>query len=103
MTRKRLSETTKLDIANYYSLGLASAAELAEDYGVSHRTINRVLVKHGVNRPPKRKAPIEPVATLVQQQQEIQFPAPSFMDGVKKFFVELFSINNKPNNAQQSK
>lgn len=50
MTVKCLPDHDKSEIAQLYAAKLCDSDTLAKSYGVSRRTINRVVVEQGVNR-----------------------------------------------------
>lgn len=49
MTVKCLNETDKAEMASLYAAKLCDTDDLAQAYGVSKRTVNRVMVEQGVN------------------------------------------------------
>lgn len=100
----RLPIEHKAHIAHLYVHENESTLSIALKYGVSPRTINRVLVEMGVARTPKIKPKattvaqptpvVEPVIEPVQLQIEM-FPEQSFLQKsvalFKRIIAKLFS------------
>jgi len=100
MTVRIINDTYKHVIAHQYTFVKVPVKVLAEDYKVSRRTIQRVLVEMGVAPVRKPKA-----VTLYTQQVElpIAIVKPSFMKQVKGFFKSIFSSKQQQTNVQASK
>ena len=83
MTVKIIPEADKSEMAQLYAAKLCDTDDLAKAYGVSKRTINRVMVEQGVNHirvhKPKAKGPDLPI-TMEPDAQDIvidETPAPT--------------------------
>ena len=99
MTVKCLGELHKQAIAFQYATLKVPVRDIATEYGVSKRTINRVLVEEGANKvrfkkplpkttlPPQVQAPLPFEASEPSQQPQ---PALTFMQKIKRFFNTLF-------------
>jgi hypothetical protein len=100
MTVRIITDIQKHVIAHQYTFVKVPAKLLAEDYKVSHRTINRVLVEMGVA--PVRKPKAVPLYT-----QQVELPIttvePTFMERMKGFFKSIFSSKQQQTNVQASK
>lgn len=81
MTVKCINQTQKAIIAQQYAFIKVPVKDLASDYKVSTRTINRVLVELGVAPVRRKKKPI-PVEPVVQPKQTFVQKMKSFL----KFF-----------------
>jgi hypothetical protein len=107
MTVKKVNEQEKAMIAHMYAYGSTGSDELALKYGVSRRTINRVLVEMGVARTRRVKpkpTPVEqptPVVVPVAEPAPVQiemFPEQTFFEKsialFKRIIAKLFSQTN---------
>ena len=100
MTVKIVPFEHKTHIAHLYAHENMSTDDIAKQYSVSPRTINRVLVEMGVAKTPRRKPkeqpPVVPLATKeVWVQQPITMVEPSLMDTIKGFFQNILAITKK--------
>ena len=100
MTVKIITEIQKHVIVHQYTFMKVKVKDLAADYKVSRRTINRVLVEMGVAPVPKPKA-----VPLYTQQVElpITMVEPTLMDKVSGFFKSIFGKKQQQTNVQASK
>lgn len=87
MTVRILTDIQKNVIAYQYSFVKVPVKDLATDYKVSCRTIQRVLVEMGVA--PVRKPRAVPLYS-VQPELPITMTEPSFIQKVKEFFKSIF-------------
>lgn len=99
MTVKCVHDSEKAEIAQLYTSKLCSSDDLGKAYGVSKRTINRVLVEQGVNRVRAPSIRSQPTPVPVQAPAELPItmiepePQPFFFriaQSVKGAFVQLF-------------
>lgn len=100
MTVRILTDVQKHVIVHQYTFVKVKVKDLAADYKVSRRTINRVLVEMGVAPVPKPK-----VVPLYTQQVElpITMVEPTLMDKVSGFFKSIFGKKQQQTNVQASK
>lgn len=116
MTVKIVPQEDKEEIGMLY-LARVPSDELARTYGVSKRTINRVLVEQQVNRAQRRsKQPVPhglpidmfdfpelPVTDQIKPQpqqsapQETPLPELTFFENIKVLLKVVFLRNNKRN------
>lgn len=101
MTVKKVSALEKPIVAHFYVHENESTESLALKYGVSRRTINRVLVEMGVARTPRVKLKSTPVVVPVEQPLPIQiemFPEQTFFEKsialFKRIIAKLFPQTN---------
>ena len=87
MTVRIITDIQKHVIVHQYTFMKVKVKDLAADYKVSRRTINRVLIEMGVAPVPKPKA-----VPLYTQQTELHITMvePSFIQKVKEFFKSIF-------------
>lgn len=109
MTVKCLNDSDKMLIASCYFDGIRNTAELAAEFGVSTRTINRVCVELSVARSPMRRTkhdshqhPLEFDNTPVPQSEvppvlHIDMIELTFAEKVKCMLKAIFFRNNKAN------
>ena len=100
MTVKILTDVQKHVIVHQYCFVKIKVKDLAVDYKVSRRTINRVLVEMGVA--PVRKPKAVPLYTE-QVELPITMVEPTFMEQMKGFFKSIFSSKQQQTNVQASK
>jgi len=100
MTVKILTDVQKHVIVHQYCFVKIKVKDLAADYKVSRRTINRVLVEMGVA--PVRKPKAVPLYTE-QVELPITMVEPTFMEQMKGFFKSIFSSKQQQTNVQASK
>lgn len=100
MTVRILTDIQKHVIVHQYCFVKVKVKDLAADYKVSTRTIQRVLVEMGVA--PVRKPNAVP---LYSQQTElpISMVEPTFMEQMKGFFKSIFSTKQQQTNVQAIK
>jgi hypothetical protein len=103
MTVRIITDIQKHVIVHQYTFMKVKVKDLAADYKVSRRTINRVLVEMGVAPVRKPKAP--PAVPLYTQQAElpISMIEPTFMNVVKDVFKSIFGKKQQQTNVQASK
>jgi hypothetical protein len=96
MTVKCLCDLHKQNIAFQYGNLKVPVRDIASQYGVSKRTINRVLVEQGANKLrfkkplPKPTLPTQVQANLPFEAPQQPQPALTFMQKIKRFFNTLF-------------
>ena len=100
MTVRILNAVEKTLVAHQYVHENAKVKNLAVDYKVSRRTINRVLVEMGVA--PIRKPKAVPLYN-VQAELPITMTEPSFIQKVKEFFKSIFAKKQYPSNVYPTK
>lgn len=100
MTVRILTDLQKHVIVHQYTFVKVKVKDLASDYKVSRRTINRVLVEMGVA--PVRKPKAVPLYS-VQPELPISMVEPTFMNVVKDFFKSIFGKKQQQTNVQASK
>jgi hypothetical protein len=105
MTVKCLTEAHKIHIAFSYDAHKHSSSQLSAEYGVSQRTINRVLVEQGVNRvraPSIKTKPTQSSAVPQPKQLELQIDMIelTFAEKVKCLIKAIFWRTPKQENAQ---
>jgi hypothetical protein len=100
MTVRILTDIQKHVIVHQYCFVKVKVKDLANDYKVSRRTIQRVLVEMGVA--PVRKPKEVPLYTE-QTELPITMVEPTFMDKLKGFFTGIFSSKQQQANVQASK
>jgi hypothetical protein len=100
MTVKILTDVQKHVIVHQYCFVKVKVKDLAVDYKVSRRTINRVLVEMGVA--PVRKPKAVPLYTQ-QVELPITMVEPTFMEAMKEFFKSIFGKKQQQTNVQASK
>jgi hypothetical protein len=92
MTVKCLNEFEKSIIADMYQMKVRSINQLVAEYGVSRRTIGRVLVERGVESVRRRFSKVQPIATTEQLPLSLAQAQPqSLLQRIKAFFGKLFS------------
>jgi len=100
MTVRILTDVQKHVIVHQYTFVKIKVKDLAADYKVSRRTINRVLVEMGVAPVPKPK-------TVPLYTQQVELPItmvePTLMDKVSGFFKSIFGKKQQQTNVQASK
>lgn len=100
MTVRIITETQKNVIAHQYSFIKVPVKDLAKDYNVSTRTIQRVLVEKGLNR--VRMPKDIPVLTT-----QIVLPGdnktPRAITTIKTFLKSIFRNRSPSSNAQTFK
>lgn len=100
MTVRIITDIQKHVIVHQYTFMKVKVKDLAADYKVSRRTINRVLVEMGVA--PVRKPKAVPLYTE-QVELPITMVEPTLMDKVSGFFKSIFSTKQQQTNVQASK
>ena len=100
MTVRILTDIQKNIIIHQYTFMKIKVRELAIDYKVSRRTIQRVLVEKGVA--PVRKPKAVPMYSQ-QTELHITMVEPTFMEQVKGFFKSIFGTKQQQPNVQASK
>lgn len=100
MTVKKILFEHKTHIAHRYVHENCKTSTLAQEYKVSRRTINRVLVEMGVA--PVRKSKAVPLYTQ-QVELPITMVEPTLMDKVSGFFKSIFGKKQQQTNVQASK
>ena len=100
MTVRIITDIQKHVIVHQYTFMKVKVKDLAADYKVSRRTINRVLVEMGVA--PVRKPKAVPLYTQ-QTELPITMVEPTFMEQVKGFFKSIFGKKQQQTNVQASK
>lgn len=100
MTVRILTDVQKQVIVHQYTFVKVKVKDLAADYKVSRRTINRVLVEMGVA--PVRKPKAVPLYTQ-QVELPITMVEPTLMDKVSGFFKSIFGTKQQQTNVQASK
>ena len=100
MTVRIITDTQKQIIAHQYCFVKVKVKDLAADYKVSSRTIQRVLVEKSVA--PVRKSKAVPLYTQ-QTELTITMIEPSFMQRLKEFFKSIFTKKQQQTNVQTSK
>jgi hypothetical protein len=100
MTVRIITDIQKHVIAHQFTFVKVPVKVLAQDYKVSRRTINRVLVEMGVA--PVRKPKAVPLYTQ-QVELPITMVEPTFMEKMKGFFKSIFSSKQQQTNVQASK
>ena len=100
MTVRILTDIQKHVIVHQYCFVKVPVKDLATDYKVSRRTIQRVLVEMGVA--PVRKPKAVPLYTQ-QTELPITMVEPTFMEQVKGFFKSIFGTKQQQTNAQAIK
>jgi phage antirepressor YoqD-like protein len=100
MTVRIITDIQKNIIVHQYTFMKIKVKELAADYKVSRRTIQRVLVEKGVA--PVRKPKAVPLYTQ-QTELHITMVEPTFMEKAKGFFKSIFSSKQQQTNVQASK
>lgn len=100
MTVKIITEIQKHVIVHQYTFMKVKVKDLAADYKVSRRTINRVLVEMGVA--PVRKPKAVPLYTK-QVELPITMVEPTLMDKVSGFFKSIFGKKQQQTNVQAIK
>lgn len=100
MTVRIITDIQKHVIVHQYTFMKVKVKDLAADYKVSRRTINRVLVEMGVAPVKKPKA-----VPLYTEQVEllITMVEPTLMDKVSGFFKSIFGTKQQQTNVQASK
>jgi hypothetical protein len=105
MTVKCLTEEDKIQIAFSYDVYKQSSSELGINFGVSQRTINRVLVEQGVNK--VRAKRIKPADIQIAEQPHpkqlelhIDMIELTFAEKVKCLIKAIFWRTPKQENAQ---
>lgn len=103
MTVRILTDVQKHVIVHQYCFVKVPVKDLATDYKVSRRTINRVLVEMGVA--PVRKPKETPAVPMYSMQPElpITMVEPTFMEQVKGFFKSIFGKKQQQPNVQAIK
>lgn len=100
MTVKIITEIQKHVIVHQYTFMKVKVKDLAADYKVSRRTIQRVLVEMGV-------APVRKPKAVPQYTQQVELPItmvePTLMDKVSGFFKSIFGTKQQQTNVQASK
>jgi len=100
MTVKIITEIQKHVIVHQYTFMKVKVKDLAADYKVSRRTINRVLVEMGV-------APVKKPKAVPLYTQQVELPItmvePTLMDKVSGFFKSIFGKKQQQTNVQASK
>ena len=101
MTVRCIGDLQKQAIAFQYRDLRVPVEQIAKEYQVSKRTINRVLVEEGANkvRFHKPKQPQLPQPLPIQQELELDLPIEyvpqvTFFQKVKLFFQRLFFSSN---------
>ena len=93
MTVKCLPDHDKSEIAQLYAAKLCDSDTLAKSYGVSRRTINRVMVEQGVNRVRVCKPRTQSDATPAPVELPITMIEPeSFLTRVLRFVKKALSF-----------
>lgn len=100
MTVRIITDIQKHVIVHQYTFMKVKVKDLAADYKVSRRTINRVLVEMGVA--PVRKPKAVPLYTE-QVELPITMIEPTLMDKVSGFFKSIFGSKQQQSNVQASK
>jgi hypothetical protein len=100
MTVRIITDIQKHVIVHQYTFMKVKVKDLAQDYKVSRRTINRVLVEMGVA--PVRKPKAVPLYTQ-QVELPITMVEPTFMERMKGLFKSIFSMKQQQTNVQASK
>lgn len=100
MTVKKIPYEHKAHVAHRYAHENCKTSTLAEEYKVSRRTINRVLVEMGVA--PVRKPKAVPLYTQ-QVELPITMVEPTLMDKLSGFFKSIFGTKQQQTNVQASK
>ena len=100
MTVRIITDVQKHVIVHQYCFVKVPVKDLAIDYKVSRRTIQRVLVEMGVA--PVRKPRAVPLYS-VQAELPITMTEPSFIQKVKEFFKSIFGTKQQQTNVQASK
>lgn len=100
MTVRIITDIQKHVILHQYTFMKVKVKDLAADYKVSRRTINRVLVEMGVA--PVRKPKAVPLYTE-QVELPITMIEPTLMDKVSGFFKSIFGSKQQQSNVQASK
>ena len=100
MTVRILTDVQKQVIVHQYTFVKVKVKDLAADYKVSRRTINRVLVEMGVA--PVRKPKAVPLYTQ-QVELPITMVEPTLMDKVSGFFKSIFGKKQQQTNVQAIK
>lgn len=98
----RLPFEHKTHIAHLYAHENESTLSIALKYGVSPRTINRVLVEMGVARTPRLKPKAIPVALPATEPVQIQiemFPEQSFLQKSVALFKRIIAKLFPPTHA----
>lgn len=100
MTVRIITDIQKHVIVHQYTFMKVKVKDLAADYKVSRRTINRVLVEMGVA--PVRKPKAVPLYTE-QVELPITMVEPTLMDKVSGFFKSIFGKKQQQTNVQAIK
>ena len=100
MTVRIINDIQKNNIAYLFTFAKVPVKVLAQDYKVSRRTINRVLVEMGVA--PVRKPKAVPLYTQ-QVELPITMVESTFMEKMKGFFKFIFSSKQQQTNVQANK
>jgi hypothetical protein len=100
MTVRILTETQKSVIAQQYSFIKVPVKDLAKDYKVSIRTIQRVLTERGVNQVRKSIA-----IPILNRQIEVLHSTdkPGVIGTIKGFFKSIFSSKQQISDDQTTK
>lgn len=102
MTVRILTNVQKHVIVHQYCFVKVKVKDLAADYKVSRRTIQRVLIEMGV-QPVRVPKPIAVPLYSVQPELPITMVEPSFMEKVKGFFKSIFGTKQQQPNVQAIK
>lgn len=102
MTVKKVSAIDKMAIAHQYIHENQKTTVLAQQYNVSRRTIQRVLVEMGV-QPVRVPKPVAVPLYSVQPELPITMVEPTFIEKVKRFFNSIFGSKQQQTNVQSSK
>lgn len=96
MTVKIVPFEHKTYIAHLYAHENAKTDVLAQQYSVSRRTIQRILVEMGV-APVRQQRKVPQYTT--QTELPITMTEPTFMEQVKQFFKSIFSTKHSQTNG----
>lgn len=108
MTVKIIPAEHKSHIAHLYAHENSSSDDITKLYGVSKRTIQRVLVEQGVNRARVRRTKSEEI-TICETPAKTETPLHiemielTFMEKVQCLFKAIFWRTPKQDNAQARK
>ena len=100
MTVRIITDIQKHVIVHQYTFMKVKVKDLAQDFKVSRRTINRVLVEMGAA--PVRKPKAVPLYTQ-QVELPITMVESTFMEKMKGFFKFIFSSKQQQTNVQANK
>ena len=100
MTVRIITESQKRYIAHQFIFVKVPVKVLVQEYKVSRRTINRVLVEMGAA--PVRKPKAVPLYTQ-QVELPITMVESTFVELVKGFFKSIFSSKQQQTNVQTNK